>query len=124
MLATGLIILVIAFHVWFLILEMFLWTKPLGMTLMAITSEQAEATKILAMNQGLYNGMVAAYLIWCLIRKDFSTITLILITIVLAGCYGAWSSDKPIIFFIQSLPAILALIAIKTRRTMRTNQIP
>lgn len=124
MLATGLIVLVIIFHVWFLIMEMFLWTKPLGMTLMAITTEQAEATKILAMNQGLYNGMVAAYLIWCLIRKDFSTISFILITIVLAGCYGAWTADKPIIFFIQSLPAILALIAIKTRRTMRTNQIP
>lgn len=110
---TALIVLVAVIHIWFLVLEMFLWTKSLGMKLMAITPTQAEETKILAMNQGLYNGMIAAYLIWCLLRNDLGTITFIMGTIVFAGCYGAWTSKRPIIFFVQSLPAIVALIALK-----------
>lgn len=113
MLANNLIILVTVIHVWFLVFEMFLWTKPLGLKLMVITKFQAEETKILAMNQGLYNGMIAAYLIWCLARNDFSSIAFILCTIIVAGCYGAWTGKRPIIFFIQSLPAIVALIALK-----------
>jgi putative membrane protein len=113
MLATSLVILVITLHVWFLVLEMFLWTKPLGLKLMAIKANQAEETKILAMNQGLYNGMIAAYLIWALVRNDFATLSLILITIIIAGLYGAWTAKKPIIFFIQTVPATLALIALK-----------
>lgn len=113
MFTTSLIILIAVIHIWFLVLEMFLWTKPLGLKLMVITSHQAEETKILAMNQGLYNGMIAAYLIWCLGRNDLSTITFILGSIVIAGCYGAWTAKRPIIFFIQSVPAILALIALK-----------
>ena len=113
MLTTSLIILIAVIHVWFLVLEMFLWTKPLGLKLMVITSKQAEDTKIMAMNQGLYNGMIAAYLIWCLNRNDFATVTFIMGSIVIAGCYGAWTAKKPIIFFIQSLPAVVALIALK-----------
>ncbi|MBA2403168.1 MAG: DUF1304 domain-containing protein [Bdellovibrionales bacterium] len=112
MLVHSLIILVIILHVWFLIMEMFLWTKPLGIKLMGITSLQAEETKNLAMNQGLYNGMVASYLIWCLCRNDLSTISFILVTIILAGGYGAWTAKKPIILFIQSVPATLALLAL------------
>jgi putative membrane protein len=65
------------------------------------------------MNQGLYNGMIAAYLVWCLTRNDFSTIIFIMGTIVIAGCYGAWTANRPVIFFIQSFPAIVALIALK-----------
>jgi putative membrane protein len=113
MLVSNLVLLVIVIHIWFLVLEMFLWTKPMGLKLMAITLVQAEDTKILAMNQGLYNGMIAAYLIWCLVHQDFAAITFIMGSIVIAGCYGAWTGKRPIIFFIQSLPAILALIALK-----------
>ncbi len=113
MIANSLIILVVILHVWFLVLEMFLWTKPIGKKLMAISDMQAEETKILAMNQGLYNAMIAAYLVWCLCRNEYSTIAFILGTIVIAGCYGAWTGKRPIIFFIQSVPAILALVALK-----------
>lgn len=112
MIVNGLIILVVVMHVWFLVLEMFLWTKPFGRKLMGIKLAQAEDTKILAMNQGLYNGMVAAYLVWCLVRSDFATISFILGSIVIAGCYGAWTAKKGIIFFVQSLPAILAFAAV------------
>ncbi|MFN3828130.1 MAG: DUF1304 domain-containing protein [Micavibrio sp.] len=110
--ASILIVLVAALHVWFLVLEMVLWQKPLGLKTFRMSPEQAAATKILAANQGLYNGFLAAGLIAGLLSPDpVSTAFKIffLSCVIIAGLYGAWSVHKKI-FFIQSLPALLALV--------------
>tara|TARA_R110000868_G_scaffold300223_1_gene560635 strand:+ start:376 stop:738 length:363 start_codon:yes stop_codon:yes gene_type:complete len=107
--------LVAALHAYFLALEMFLWTKPLGRKVFAQSKEQAEATKVLAANQGLYNGFLVAGLIWSLVHPnpDFATQLKIFFLgcVIAAGCYGAYSVNKKI-FFVQALPALIALIVL------------
>jgi putative membrane protein len=104
--------LVAFLHIYFMILEMFFWTKPKGLKAFGITKEFAEQSKTLAANQGLYNGFLAAGLIWSLINKDFSDqIALFFLScVVLAGIYGAYSTKKIKLFYIQSIPAIIAII--------------
>jgi putative membrane protein len=104
---------IVAFlHIYFMILEMFFWTKPKGLKAFGITKEFAEQSKTLAANQGLYNGFLAAGLIWSIINKDFSDqIALFFLScVVLAGIYGAYSTKKIKLFYIQSIPAIIAII--------------
>ena len=100
-------------HMGFLILEMFLWTKKTGRKVFANTKEQAELTKVLAANQGLYNGFLSAGLIWGLFYPDQSIskeiISFFLGCIVIAGTYGGLSVKRSI-FFIQALPAGIAFI--------------
>ena len=97
-------------HIYFMILEMFLWTKPKGMKAFGLTKEKAEDSKVLAANQGLYNGFLAAGLIWGLVADKSQVIIFFLICVVIAGIYGAYSTKKIKLFYFQSLPAILALL--------------
>lgn len=100
-------------HFYFLILEMFLWTKPKGLKAFGMTQSQAEATKVLAANQGLYNGFLAAGLLWGLFHPSMLMglqIKIFFLSCVLvAGVYGGYSVGKKILF-IQALPAAVALL--------------
>src|ERR1043165_9835475 len=102
-----------ALHVFFLVLEMVLWAKPYGMKTFNMTPEKAEATKVLASNQGLYNGFLAAGLFGREIAADpvASPIRLFFTGCVLvAGLYGGATASRSI-FFVQALPGALALVA-------------
>jgi putative membrane protein len=103
--------LVAFLHIYFLILEMFLWDKPYGLKTFGNTLELAKATKVLAMNQGLYNGFLAAGLIWglCLSEAGQSIKLFFLICVVIAGIFGGITASRKILF-VQALPAALALI--------------
>jgi putative membrane protein len=111
--ATVLIVLVALLHVYFLVLEMFLWTKPAGRRAFGLTQEGAESTKVLAANQGLYNGFLAAGLLWgvYLGTAGFHIKIFFLVCVIIAGVYGAATASKKILF-VQALPAALALIAL------------
>lgn len=98
-------------HLYFLVLEMFLWTKPKTIRAFGLKSKQfAEETKVLAANQGLYNGFLAAGLVYSIIQKDINTSIFFLICVTIAGIYGSYSTKKIKLFYLQSIPAILALI--------------
>jgi putative membrane protein len=109
--ATVLILLVALLHVYFLVLEMFLWTKPLGLKTFRNTPEKAEITRVLAANQGLYNGFLAAGLIWgaCCGQRDVALF--FLGCVVVAALFGAATVSKRI-FFVQGVPAIAAIAAL------------
>jgi putative membrane protein len=108
--ATVLVALVALLHVYILVLEMFLWTTPKGRKAFGLTQEQAEGTKVLAANQGLYNGFLAAGLFWGLYlgAAGFQVKVFFLICVIVAGVYGAATANKKILF-IQAVPAALAL---------------
>ena len=108
-----LISLVVVLHVYFLILEMFLWTRPLGMKTFRLKPEFAQATKVLAMNQGLYNGFLAAGLLWGLLAKSNAVpISIFFLScVIVAGLFGGITANKKIIT-IQALPAMLAMTAL------------
>jgi putative membrane protein len=110
-----LILAVALLHVYFLILEMFLWAKPKGLKTFRMTQEQANSTATLAANQGLYNGFLAAGLFWSLLspNHDFSRQLAIffLVCVIVAALYGGYSVGRKILY-IQGLPALLALIAL------------
>jgi len=103
-----LIVLVALLHFFFLYLEMFLWDKPRGMKSFNLTPEFAKQSKRLAMNQGLYNGFLAAGLLWGLVAGDPVKI-FFLSCVIIAGIFGAFTVSKRI-FYIQAVPAILALV--------------
>lgn len=106
-------------HIYILVLEMFLWTEPAGLRAFGLTPEFAEQSAALAANQGLYNGFLAAGLIWGLIRKeDGIPIRIFFLScVIVAGIFGALTA-KPSIFFVQAVPALLALAAtLLVRRT-------
>jgi putative membrane protein len=112
-LTTILIAFVALEHFYFLVLEMFLWTKPKGIKTFGLKSKEfAEETKVLAANQGLYNGFLSAGLIWSLTTKDLNVSMFFLSCIIIAGIYGAYSTKKIKLFYVQAIPAILALILI------------
>ena len=96
-------------HVYILVLEMFLWTRPAGLRAFGLTPERAESSRVLAANQGLYNGFLAAGLVWsAYIRPDAAVVTFFLACETLAGLYGAITASRKILF-VQALPAIVAL---------------
>lgn len=106
--------LVALLHLYFLALEMFFWDKPLGRKVFNLTPEFAAQSKALAANQGLYNGFLAAGLIWGLVEgghMGFHVDLFFLACVIVAGVYGALTVNKRIFFF-QALPALLALIAL------------
>jgi putative membrane protein len=105
--ANVLIVLVALLHVYFLVLEMFLWDKPRGMRTFRTTPEFAAASKSLAANQGLYNGFLAAGLIWGLFAGDPVKI-FFLACVVVAGAFGAATVSRRILW-VQALPAAIAL---------------
>lgn len=110
-LATILTALVAVLHAYFLVLEMFLWTKPLGLKTFRNTPEKAEITRVLAANQGLYNGFLAAGLVWAALSGRQDLALFFLGCVVVAALYGAYSVSKRI-FYIQGVPAILAIAAV------------
>lgn len=103
---------IVAFeHIYFLILEMFFWAKPKGIKVFGLKSKEfAEETKVLAANQGLYNGFLAAGLIYALLIENRNFIIFFLVCVIVAGIYGAYSTKKVKLFYVQSVPAILALV--------------
>ncbi len=108
--ANVIVALVALLHVYFLVLEMFLWDKPQGLRAFGQTPERAAATKVLAANQGLYNGFLAAGLVWGLTLGDAGTSIKIffLSCVLVAGLYGAATASRKILF-IQALPAAIGL---------------
>jgi len=113
--ANILVALVAALHAYFLILEMFLWEKPLGLKTFRNTPEKAEITKVLAANQGLYNGFLAAGLIWGLVHGNpafaFQIKAFFLLCVIVAGAYGAATVSTRILI-VQALPAAIALVVL------------
>ena len=111
--ANVLVALVAMLHVYFLILEMLFWTKPLGLKTFRNSQEKANDSAVLAANQGLYNGFLAAGLFWGLLHPmpavAFQIKIFFLVCVIIAGAYGAWSVSRRILF-VQALPAALALI--------------
>jgi putative membrane protein len=107
--------LVAALHIYFLVLEMFLWQKPQGLKTFKNTPEKAEITAVLAANQGLYNGFLAAGLIWGLLHSApafaFQIKAFFLLCVIVAGAYGAATVSKRILY-VQAAPAALALIVL------------
>ncbi|MDY0745640.1 DUF1304 domain-containing protein [Paucibacter sp. R3-3] len=111
MLATILVALVAALHLYFLVLEMFLWTKPMGLKTFRLDPVFAEASKTLAANQGLYNGFLAAGLVFGLARGDVATVLFFLACVVVAGVYGAATVGRKILF-VQAVPAVVAAVVV------------
>lgn len=112
--AAVLVGLVAAEHVWIMILEMFLWRTPRGLAAFGMTQEQADATATLAANQGLYNGFLAAGLIWGLLAGSglaFPVRVFFLCCVVVAGVYGAATANRRILV-VQALPAAITLAAV------------
>ena len=109
-LAVGLVALVAVLHLYFLVLEMFLWTKPYGRRVFGLTPEKAAMTKSLAANQGLYNGFLAAGLGWGLLAAaDGYTIKVFFLScIIIAGIFGAVTASRKILW-VQAVPGALAL---------------
>ena len=101
------VIVVAALHLWFLVLEMFLWDKPFGRRTFGMTPERAAATKSLAMNQGLYNGFLAAGLLWGLLAGD-DVKMFFLACVIVAGVFGAFTASRKILW-VQALPGLIAL---------------
>jgi putative membrane protein len=110
MAANIVVALVALLHVYFLVLEMFLWDKPLGLRVFGQTKEAAAASKVLAANQGLYNGFLAAGLLWGLsLGTSGSSIKIFFLCCVLiAGLYGAATASRKILF-VQATPAAIGL---------------
>jgi putative membrane protein len=109
--ATIVIALVALIHIYILVLEMFFWDKPKGMKVFGLTAQQAKDSKVLAANQGLYNGFLAAGLIWGLSLGSAGTHLkyFFLLCVLVAGLYGAATANKRILF-VQALPAALGLL--------------
>lgn len=103
-------------HVGIMILEMFFWNHPIGQRIFAMTPEVSAASEVLAMNQGLYNGFLAAGLFWGLLRDRFDTVVFFLFCVVVAGIFGA-ATAKFSILLTQGLPALLALISVVMSRS-------
>jgi putative membrane protein len=107
---TGLVALI---HVYILVLEMFLWDKPQGREAFGTTAEFAAASKVLAANQGLYNGFLAAGLIWGIWLGEAGDPVKIffLACVAIAGLYGAATASRKTLF-VQTIPAVIALAAV------------
>lgn len=110
LLTNFLVLLVALLHLYFLVLEMFLWDKPKGMKVFNLTPQKAAETKVLAANQGLYNGFLAAGLGWGLYLGEAGTDfkVFFLLCVIVAGVYGAMTVGKKILY-VQAMPAALAL---------------
>jgi putative membrane protein len=111
--ADPVVALIALLHVYILVLEMFLWDKPAGLRAFGLTQEAATASKVLAANQGLYNGFLAAGLFWGLILGASGTgVKLFFLCCVLvAGLYGAATASRKILF-VQAVPAAIGLVLV------------
>ncbi len=116
--AQALVAIVALEHVYILVLEMFLWTKPAGLRAFGLTPEFAAQSATLAANQGLYNGFLAAGLFWGLLRTrdGYPVQVFFLLCVIIAGIFGGVTA-KPSILYIQALPAAVALVAVLIARS-------
>ena len=108
-LANIMIAIVAALHLGFLVLEMFFWDHPFGQKRFKMTPEYSRASASLAANQGLYNGFLAAGLIWGLWTGQFAVKMFFLICVIIAGVYGGVTTRRTILY-LQALPGLLALL--------------
>jgi len=108
MLGSSLAVLVAVAHIAFMVLETFLWTTPAVRKRFGTTAQDAETTRVLAANQGVYNGALAAGLLWSVVMSNVATMQVLLAFVVVVGVYGAYSAKRSILF-VQALPAALAL---------------
>ena len=114
MIGQILIVLIALLHIYMLVLELFLWDKLSGLRAFGNTLEKARLTKVMAQNQGLYNGFLAAGLLWSLYAPESYALALanfFLACVLVAGIYGGLTASKKIIY-IQAVPALIALIAV------------
>lgn len=111
MLANLLILVIAALHLYFLLLEMFWWRTERAMKAFGTTPEFAAASATLAANQGLYNGFLAAGLLWGVLSANQDFKLFFLLCVLIAGVYGGLTANRRILF-IQALPALLALIVL------------
>ncbi len=109
-LVANIVMAVIAIlHLGFLVLEMFLWNHPVGRKTFKMTPEVSASSATLAANQGLYNGFLAAGLLWGIISGEFSVKLFFLVCVLSAGVFGGFTAKRSILY-IQALPALLGLI--------------
>jgi len=115
--ATILVLFVALSHCGILVLEMFYWDHEIGRKIFNMTPEVSSSSAVLAMNQGLYNGFLAAGLFWGLIGDRFDVKSFFLICVIVAGVFGSLTA-KPTIFFTQAAPAILAYLFLLLSRRL------
>lgn len=117
-LADVAVVLVALLHVGFLVLEMFLWTKPTGRRVFKLPPDVTTAAAPLAANQGLYNGFLAAGLVWGLLEGPygFRIVVFFLVCVIVAGVFGAATARRSILWF-QALPGTIALLLVFLTRT-------
>lgn len=101
-------------HIYFMILELFYWDKPKGLKAFGQTLEAAKSSKTLAKSQGLYNGFLAAGLIWAIVNKDnFEALAIFFLScVVVAGIFGAYSTKNSKLFYVQAIPALIGLLLV------------
>jgi putative membrane protein len=111
MLAKSAVIVVAILHLLFLVLEMFLWQRPVGQRIFGLDAEFAARSAALAANQGLYNGFIAAGLLWGLQQPErlHDSVTFLLTCVVIAGVFGAFTAKRTILW-VQAAPALVALL--------------
>ncbi|AYG85189.1 hypothetical protein DWB77_07406 [Streptomyces hundungensis] len=116
--ATVVILLIAALHVYILVLEMFLWTGPRARAAFGTSPDFASQTKALAANQGLYNGFLAAGLVWGVVASDpvgFQAKVFFVVCVAVAGVYGAVTASRKILF-VQTVPALIGLALVLASR--------
>ncbi|WBO68687.1 DUF1304 domain-containing protein [Streptomyces camelliae] len=116
--ATVAVLTIAALHAYILVLEMFLWTTPRARAAFGTSAEFASQTKVLAANQGLYNGFLSAGLVWGAVASDpvgFQARVFFLVCVAVAGVYGAVTSSRKILF-VQTVPALVGLLLVLTAR--------
>ncbi|WP_225094495.1 DUF1304 domain-containing protein [Streptomyces sp. CoH27] len=114
--ATVAVLTIAALHAYILVLEMFLWTTPRARAAFGTSAEFASQTKVLAANQGLYNGFLSAGLVWGAVASDpvgFQARVFFLVCVAVAGVYGAVTSSRKILF-VQTVPALVGLLLVLT----------
>ncbi|MBE0422735.1 MAG: DUF1304 domain-containing protein [Lutibacter sp.] len=101
-------------HIYFMILEMFYWDKPKGLKTFVLTLEAAKSSKTMAKNQGLYNGFLAAGLIWAILNKNnFGQLAVFFLScVVVAGIFGAYTTKNIKLFYVQAAPALIGLLLV------------
>ena len=113
--ANVLVVIVALLHIGFLALEMFFWDHPIGRKHFGLTPEFAKESATLAANQGLYNGFLAAGLLWGLVVNSAAIKIFFLLCVLIAGIFGGFTARRSILY-IQALPALLALLAVYLSR--------
>ncbi len=106
-----LVLVVAVIHIYILWLEMFAWTTPRTRATFGLTEQFANESKALAANQGLYNGFLAAGLIWAAVADDFGGKIFFLACVAIAGIYGAVTASRRILY-VQTVPAVIGLVLV------------